>query len=100
MVVPDLPGPCHPGDGGRLQPARRRAARHLRPAAQAQMSAAMQAKEAIIDIRDLSLEFPTYRGRVHALSDVTLEVRKGEITGLVGESGSGKSVTSMSAIRL
>ena len=32
MVVSDLPRPCHPGDGGRVQPAGRRAARHLRSA--------------------------------------------------------------------
>ena len=55
---------------------------------------------AVVEIRDLSLEFPTYRGPVHALSDVTLSVGAGEIVGLVGESGCGKSVTSMSAIRL
>ena len=54
----------------------------------------------VVDINGLTLDFPTYRGPVHALSDVTLEVRAGEIVGLVGESGCGKSVTSMSIIRL
>jgi peptide/nickel transport system ATP-binding protein len=54
----------------------------------------------IVAISGLTLDFPTYRGRVHALSDVTLAVREGEITGLVGESGCGKSVASMSIIRL
>ncbi|QMU71227.1 ABC transporter ATP-binding protein [Streptacidiphilus sp. P02-A3a] len=32
-----------------------------------------------------------HRGSVHALTDATLEVRRGEIVGLVGESGCGKS---------
>ena len=41
--------------------------------------------EAIIDIRGLSLEFPTYSGPVKALSDISLEVFNGEIVGLVGE---------------
>jgi peptide/nickel transport system ATP-binding protein len=54
----------------------------------------------IVAISGLTLDFPTYRGRVHALTDVTLAVREGEITGLVGESGCGKSVASMSIIRL
>lgn len=56
--------------------------------------------EAVIAIRDLSLEFPIYGGAVHALSGVTLDVGVGEIVGLVGESGSGKSVTAMSVVRL
>src|SRR3546814_13268184 len=55
---------------------------------------------AVVEVNDLSLEFPTYRGPVHALSNVTLSVGAGEIVGLVGESGCGKSVTSMSVIRL
>ncbi|MGE0006043.1 MAG: dipeptide ABC transporter ATP-binding protein [Parvibaculaceae bacterium] len=56
--------------------------------------------DAVVSIRDLSLEFPVYQGAVHALSGVTLDVGPGEIVGLVGESGSGKSVTAMSVIRL
>lgn len=56
--------------------------------------------EAIVDIRGLSLEFPTYSGPVKALSDISLEVFDGEIVGLVGESGCGKSVTAMALMRL
>ena len=55
---------------------------------------------AVLSIRDLSLEFPIYRGAVKALNGVTLEVGRREIVGVVGESGSGKSVTSMLAMRL
>ena len=57
-------------------------------------------RDAILEIRDLSLEFPTYRGPVKALSDVSLDVMDGEIVGLVGESGCGKSVTAMALMRL
>lgn len=46
----------------------------------------------LLDVRDLSLEFRTRGGTVHALQNVALAIRKGEIVGLVGESGSGKSV--------
>jgi peptide/nickel transport system ATP-binding protein len=54
----------------------------------------------VVAVRDLTLEFPTYRGAVQALSGVRLEVGAGEIVGLVGESGCGKSVTAMSMLRL
>jgi peptide/nickel transport system ATP-binding protein len=48
----------------------------------------------LLDVRDFSLEFRTRSGTVHALQNVNLQLRKGEIVGLVGESGSGKSVLS------
>ncbi|CAM5182445.1 Peptide/nickel transport system ATP-binding protein OS=Castellaniella defragrans OX=75697 GN=HNR28_002761 PE=4 SV=1 [Castellaniella defragrans] len=54
----------------------------------------------VLDIQDLSLEFPVFGGAVHALNGVTLQVLPGEIVGVVGESGSGKSVTAMTALRL
>lgn len=54
----------------------------------------------ILDIRDLSLEFPVFGGAVQALNGVSLQVMPGEIVGIVGESGSGKSVTAMTALRL
>lgn len=54
----------------------------------------------VLDIRDLSLEFPVFGGAVRALAGVSLRVLPGEIVGVVGESGSGKSVTAMAALRL
>ena len=57
-------------------------------------------QDAIAQVSDLCLEFPTYHGAVHALSGVTLTVTRGEIVGLVGESGSGKSVTALALLRL
>ena len=45
----------------------------------------------LLDIRNLSVDFRTPRGRVHALRDVSFQVPRGKIVGIVGESGSGKS---------
>jgi peptide/nickel transport system ATP-binding protein len=60
----------------------------------------MTTQESVLEIRDLRLEFPTYRGSIQALNGVSLEARAGEIVGVVGESGCGKSVTMMAATRL
>ena len=56
--------------------------------------------EPVLSIRNLSLEFPVWRGALHALDDVSIDVRAGQIVGVVGESGCGKSVTAMAAMRL
>jgi peptide/nickel transport system ATP-binding protein len=44
--------------------------------------------------------FSRARGQVHAVEDVSLEVRKGETLGIVGESGCGKSTTARLMLRL
>lgn len=54
----------------------------------------------ILDISNLTVEFDTDEGVVHAVNDVTLRIGSGEVVGLVGESGCGKSVTAMSIPRL
>ena len=48
--------------------------------------------EILLDVRHLSHVFPlTRKTAVQAVSDVSFQIRRGEIFGLVGESGSGKS---------
>ena len=54
-----------------------------------------EAQQAVIDVRNLKVEFPGRRGTVTALSDVSLSIRAGEILGVVGESGAGKSMTGL-----
>src|SRR5450755_3983211 len=55
---------------------------------------------ALLDIRDLTVEFATRRGTVRAFEHVDIAVAKGETLGVVGESGSGKSVTSYAVMRI
>ncbi len=47
--------------------------------------------EVVLRVEDLVVEFHSGRQRVHAVSGVSFEIRKGETLGLVGESGCGKS---------
>ena len=54
----------------------------------------------LLDVRALSVEFPTRRGILHALDRVSLTVAPGEILGVVGESGAGKSLTGAAIIGL
>ncbi len=46
----------------------------------------------LLSVKNISLEFRTRSGRVHALEDISFDVSRGEMVGIVGESGSGKSV--------
>ena len=57
-------------------------------------------REALLEIRDLSVAFEVDEGEVQALDGVSLEVGQGQTLGLVGESGCGKSVTALSVMRL
>jgi len=55
---------------------------------------------ALIDVKNLTLQFRTDEGLVTAVEDVSFSLKKGEVMGLVGESGSGKSVTAKSLMHL
>ncbi|SDI60469.1 ABC transporter ATP-binding protein [Salipiger marinus] len=54
----------------------------------------------VLDIRNLRVEFPTRKGVLTAVDDISLQIRRGEILGMVGESGAGKSMTGMAILGL
>lgn len=54
----------------------------------------------VLSVQGLKTVFRTRSGYVHAVNDVSFDLRPGELLGVVGESGSGKSVTMMSLVRL
>jgi peptide/nickel transport system ATP-binding protein len=54
----------------------------------------------LLEVNHLRVEFPTRRGTLLALDDVTFDIAPGEILGVVGESGAGKSLTGASIIGL
>ncbi|HEV7456972.1 MAG TPA: ABC transporter ATP-binding protein [Roseococcus sp.] len=54
----------------------------------------------LLDVKNLRVEFPTRRGTLVALDDVSFSIAPGEILGVVGESGAGKSMTGAAIIGL
>jgi len=54
----------------------------------------------LLTLDRLEIEFKTARGKLQALSGVSLEIARGEIFGIVGETGCGKTITGLSVLRL
>ncbi len=54
----------------------------------------------LLDVRDLSVEFPLEDKVIKAVRHVSFHIDRGETLGIVGESGSGKSVTASTIIQL
>jgi peptide/nickel transport system ATP-binding protein len=55
---------------------------------------------ALLEVEHLRIEFPTRRGTLVAVDDVSFKIEEGEVLGVVGESGAGKSLTGAAIIGL
>jgi oligopeptide/dipeptide ABC transporter ATP-binding protein len=54
----------------------------------------------LLEVRDLTLSFPSTGDPIRVLHRVSFSVYANEVVGLVGESGSGKTTTGLAAMRL
>ena len=54
----------------------------------------------VLSVNKLRVEFPTRRGTLVAVDDISFEIAAGEVLGVVGESGAGKSMTGTAVIGL
>lgn len=54
----------------------------------------------LLQVQNLIVEFPSRRGTLRALDDISFDIAPGEILGVVGESGAGKSLTGAAIIGL
>ncbi|MBP2463388.1 MULTISPECIES: ABC transporter ATP-binding protein [unclassified Rhizobium] len=65
-----------------------------------EMKPVSQSVAPILKVENLAVRFDLPNGRVHAVEDVSFDLRSGETLSLVGESGCGKSTTGRAIIRL
>ncbi|MGN0587603.1 MAG: ABC transporter ATP-binding protein, partial [Oscillospiraceae bacterium] len=60
----------------------------------------MSDKKALLEVKDLQVDFLSKRSRVTAIHDINFCIESGTVLGVVGESGCGKSVTATTILRL
>lgn len=60
----------------------------------------MRRNQPLLKVENLRIEFPTRRGTLVAVDDISFHIDEGEVLGVVGESGAGKSLTGSAIIGL
>lgn len=53
----------------------------------------------VVEIRNVTIDYPLKKYSIRAVTDLSMDIRRGKITALVGESGSGKTTLASSLIR-
>ncbi len=96
MTVTGSAGPS--GTARRLLRSRSAAAKQDQPAPAGVANGPL--KDALLEVRDLHISFPTDDGLVKAVDGVSFSLARGKTLGIVGESGSGKSVMSLGILGL
>ena len=56
--------------------------------------------DTVLEVEHMVVEYPSARGVVHAVSDVSFDLLARETVGIVGESGCGKSTTGKAILRV
>ena len=54
----------------------------------------------LLRVRDLTIEYVTGSGTVHAVNGISFDINRGETLGLVGETGAGKTTTALGLMQL
>ena len=62
--------------------------------------ASREREDALLRVRDLTVEYATVRGDARAVDRVSLDVHRAEIVGIAGESGCGKTTLTSAILRL
>ncbi len=59
-----------------------------------------QSGKTVLTLKDISIDFPTSAGLVHAVRNLDLAIYEGRRVGFIGESGSGKTTTALAVMQM
>lgn len=59
-----------------------------------------QSGKVVLTLKDISIDFPTAAGLVHAVRSLDLAIYEGKRVGFIGESGSGKTTTALAVMQM